>query len=457
MHVGDVTQEGHVEDALVGGAVVAHEPCAVHAEDHGEVLQAHVVDYLVVGALQEGGVDAHQRAHALAGEAGREGDGVLLADADIEEAVGIGLLEEHCARAVRHGRRDGDDAGILFAQGNAGLAEYAGEARGRALAGQEHARLGIEVAHAVVVGGVLFRGREALALLGVHVEQHRPVLHGGGHGQVVAQSGNVVAVHRADVGEAEGLEKHARREEGLEAPLAALGVGGEVVADARNGAQEGEHVLAGLAEPAPGEVPREEAGKGAHVGGNGHLVVVEHDDELLAQVAGQVEALEGFARSQGAVADDGDDAVVLPFQIPGRGHAEGGGDGGGGVAHAEEVVGALGKAREARQPSPAAQGAELAVPAGEDLVGIGLVPHVPDELVPVEVEFRKQGQGELDGAQRGGEMAAVFRAHGNDAPAQLAGKALQFRVGEPAHVAGALDGFKKGCTVHDSAILPASP
>ena len=82
---------------------------------------------------------------------------------------------------------------------------------------------------------------------------------------------------------------------------------------------------------------------------------------------------------------------------------------------------------------------------------------VPDELVPVEIEFRKQGQGELDGAQRGGQMSAVFRANGNDAPAQLAGQALQLRIGEPAHVAGALDGFKKGCAVHDSAILRASP
>ena len=88
---------------------------------------------------------------------------------------------------------------------------------------------------------------------------------------------------------------------------------------------------------------------------------------------------------------------------------------------------------------------------------VTLMADVVEDSVLHGIIYVKQRNAQLHDTQIGSEMAAVFRAHGNDAPAQLAGKALQLRVGEPMHVAGALDGFKKGCTVHDSAILPASP
>ena len=70
------------------GPVGADQAAAVDGEDHRQVLQGHVVDQLVVGALQEGRIDRDDRLQALAGEAGGEGDGMLLGDADIEVAVG---------------------------------------------------------------------------------------------------------------------------------------------------------------------------------------------------------------------------------------------------------------------------------------------------------------------------------------------------------------------------------
>ena len=50
-----------------------------------------------------------ERLVALAGEAGGEGHGVLLGDADVEDAVREGLLEQIEAGAGRHGGGDGDD------------------------------------------------------------------------------------------------------------------------------------------------------------------------------------------------------------------------------------------------------------------------------------------------------------------------------------------------------------
>ncbi len=71
--VRDAAQVREVEGAVVGGAVVADQAGAVDGEQHRQVLQRHVVDQLVVAALQEGRVDRHHRAQALAGQAGGEG------------------------------------------------------------------------------------------------------------------------------------------------------------------------------------------------------------------------------------------------------------------------------------------------------------------------------------------------------------------------------------------------
>ena len=65
---------------------------------------------LVVGPLQEGGVDGDHRPHPLHGQAGGEGHGVLFADAHVEEAVRELLAEIHQPGAVGHGRGDGHDA-----------------------------------------------------------------------------------------------------------------------------------------------------------------------------------------------------------------------------------------------------------------------------------------------------------------------------------------------------------
>ncbi len=43
---------------------------------------------------------------------------------------------------------------------------------------------------------------------------------------------------------------------------------------------------------------------------------------------------------------------------------------------------------------------------GQDLVGIGLVSHVPDDPVPGQVQGDVQGHGQLHGAQVAGQMAA---------------------------------------------------
>jgi hypothetical protein len=66
-------------------------PARSSAEDHGKTVHRHVVHDLVPRPVEERGVDRHDGAQARHRHAGRAGDGVLLGDADVEEAVGEAL------------------------------------------------------------------------------------------------------------------------------------------------------------------------------------------------------------------------------------------------------------------------------------------------------------------------------------------------------------------------------
>ncbi len=92
----------------MGGAVGTDQTGAVDGEHDRQVLQGDIVDPLVVGALQEGRVDRHDRLQAFAGESRGEGDGVLLGDADVEIACGEFLGEARQAGTLAHGRGDAD-------------------------------------------------------------------------------------------------------------------------------------------------------------------------------------------------------------------------------------------------------------------------------------------------------------------------------------------------------------
>ena len=83
----------------MGRPVSANEARTIEREADRQFLNRHVVHDLVVGALQEGGVDGNERLEAFRGQPRRERHGVLLGDADIERPVGKGLAEEIEPRA----------------------------------------------------------------------------------------------------------------------------------------------------------------------------------------------------------------------------------------------------------------------------------------------------------------------------------------------------------------------
>ncbi len=209
-----MAEKGEVEEPLVGFAVLAHDAAPVHGQDHRQVLQADVVEHLVVGPLHKGGVDGAHRLHALQGQPRGEGYRVLFTNAHIEKPFREALAEIHQAGAIGHGRGDGHDLGVFLGQAHQGVAKDFGVGRHLADTLLDHAGIGVEAAQAVKAGGVRFRRLIALALGGEDVHQNgAPQLL-----DVLQDFDEViqaVAFHRPQVGEFEGLEEHTRGEEGL--------------------------------------------------------------------------------------------------------------------------------------------------------------------------------------------------------------------------------------------------
>ena len=89
----------------MGRAVGADEAGAVDGEAHRQMLDRHVVHDLIVAALQEGRIERAEGLVALAGEAGGEGDGMLLGDGDVEGALGERPCRKYRGRCRRAWRR----------------------------------------------------------------------------------------------------------------------------------------------------------------------------------------------------------------------------------------------------------------------------------------------------------------------------------------------------------------
>ena len=108
------------------------------------------------------------------------------------------------------------------------------------------------------------------------------------------------------------------------------------------------------------------------------------------------------------------------------------------MGRAEGVVFALGPFGEAIEPARLADGANLVAPAGNDLVRVGLMPHVPDQAVAGRVEHVVEGNRQLDHAKPGTQMAAGLRNRVNGLGPQLLGNLLQVLDREAAQIFGAL-------------------
>lgn len=94
-HIRNTAQEGEIERSLMRLAVCADDPGAVDSKQHRQLLDSHIVDHLIVGSLQEGGVDRHHRLVVANRQPGGEGDRMLLGNGDVKVPIGEFLRKLH--------------------------------------------------------------------------------------------------------------------------------------------------------------------------------------------------------------------------------------------------------------------------------------------------------------------------------------------------------------------------
>ena len=189
-HAGDFREQHHVQNAVVGGAVIAGDACAIQSEHHGLAQQPYIQIHLVNRPREECGIYGHHGSQATHRHACCCGHGVLLGDAHIEAPIGETLGELQQSGGIRHSSRKRNHLRSPLGY----LDERLGESLCVAAFFQSRS-----VVHALD-GVVLCRGIAA-TFLGEHMNDHRFAQLGG-----VAQSSfhacDVVAVEGARVAHA---------------------------------------------------------------------------------------------------------------------------------------------------------------------------------------------------------------------------------------------------------------
>ncbi len=216
-------------------------PARSRREGDRQVLQGHLLEDLIERALQEGRVDVHDGPHARLGQCRRRRRRRATRRCRCRRSgreVGAHLFQ---LVALAHGRRDDRDVRVVLHGVVDGAADGVGVgARAAALERQDRP-LGadlLEDRRRVVRHRVGAGLRDAVALLGQDVQQHRAFLVLD-VAQPAAQRRQVVAVDRAEVAEAQLLEQHAAGQERLQAVLDLLdGLRGHA-ADERNAVAAG--------------------------------------------------------------------------------------------------------------------------------------------------------------------------------------------------------------------------
>ena len=141
-----------------------------------------------------------------------------------------------------------------------------------------------------------------------------------------------------------------------------------------------------------------------------HIVVVEDDEHIVGRRRHVVEPLKGQTAAHGSVADDSHDmAVAMPALTRRHSHTQSGGDAVGSMAAGEGIIFTLQRCREGTDAAKLAVGAEAVAAAGENLMAIGLVTHIPDDTVVGSVEDIVQGHRELYHTKTGGKVAGIDR------------------------------------------------
>ncbi len=396
------------------------------------------MDHLVVGSLQEGGINRHDGLQALAGQPGGKGDRVLLGDTHVKVAGGEAFFKLHHAGTFAHGGRDAHQTRVFRGHVAQPLAKHLRESLHRWRAGLLQAHRRVKLARAMVGDRVCLGQFVALPFFGDHVQELRTFEMFD-----VFQRGNqrieVVAIDRADIVEAKFFEERGRNHHALGVLFNALG-------QFKQGWRAFEHRLAHVFRrriKLTAHQLRQIPVKRAHWRADAHVVVVQYHQQIAVSHAGIVERLECHASRQCTVTNHRNGVPVFTLDLGRQGHAQRGRNGGAGVRRAKGVVFAFHPLRKPAQATQLAQRGHTVTPPGEDLVRVGLVAHIPHHTIVRRVEHVVQRNRQLHRAQVGAEVTAGFGYAVDQIGTQLRGKRAQLRTRQFAQISRGMNGFEQ--------------
>ena len=259
----------------------------------------------------------------------------------------------------------------------------------------------------MVASGEFFRRSVALSLFGQNMHQHRMIdlLCLPDH---LLHRLDIVTVHRSQVGNAHIFKQHAGNQQLLDGIFGLLQLLHQSIADHRNGAQEGAdrklQLIVALIRTNAVQI----SGHAADIFRNGHIVVVQHDDEILLHAGSIVQTLIGHAAGQGAVSDHGNHCEFLVLNVPCLRDAQSCRNRCGAVSGIKAVKGALRTLREAAHAAVLPKAVEIVLSPGENLVGIGLMPHIPHDLIRRQIQGQIQPDGQLHHTQVRCQMSPIL-------------------------------------------------
>ena len=83
--VGNGTQGGEVESAVMRRSVLAHQTGTVEAQHNWQIEQGGIVDHIVVSTLRKGRIYVTERNGPLLSHTGGEGNGMTLGNANVDK------------------------------------------------------------------------------------------------------------------------------------------------------------------------------------------------------------------------------------------------------------------------------------------------------------------------------------------------------------------------------------
>ncbi len=111
---------------MVRGTILPDQSTPVHRQHDMQLLQAYIVNHLIVGPLHKCGIDRDDRHDALRGHAGGECRRMLFGYSNIVKPLRKSFRKCIKTGPFRHGCRDRDDARICLGQCNHRIAEDSG-------------------------------------------------------------------------------------------------------------------------------------------------------------------------------------------------------------------------------------------------------------------------------------------------------------------------------------------